>query len=111
MEDVAVGFDPQEGVLGGGDVEAGVLGVGEEGVWPPDLGEHLVTDAQLVLHLLREGQPRVVPMLPEVKVHCKVLQYQEKKGGLRDRVLTLSHFISNVLEFSLLSISYQKVLK
>ena len=74
VQNVTVGFDTKEGILGCGNMEPGIFSVGEESVRPPDLSEHLVADAQLVLHLSIEGESWVVPKLPEVKVQSEVLQ-------------------------------------
>lgn len=74
MEDIAIRLDAEEGVLSGRYVKAGVLSVGKESVRPPYLGQHLVADAQFVFDILGKSQARVMPMLAEVEVHCKVLQ-------------------------------------
>ena len=76
VQNVTVGFNSKEGILGCCNMEPSVFSVGEESVRPPDLSEHLVTDAQLVLHLPAEGEPGVVPVLPEVKVQSEVLKTQ-----------------------------------
>lgn len=74
MQDISIGLDPEEGILGGGYMELGMFGVGKEGVRPPDLLQHLVADTQLILNISTELQPRVPPVLPEVEVHCEVLK-------------------------------------
>lgn len=80
VQDVAVGEDPQHDVVGGGVVDEGPLGVHEEDVGHPDFLHQPPVEGHALVGGAGEGQPLVLPVVPQIQGHGEVLQ-----GGLGER--------------------------
>lgn len=77
VENVAVGINPQHDVLHGRVVNEGALGVDEEDVGDPDLLDEASVEGAALVAAGGEGQPVVLPVVPQVQSHGEVLENQE----------------------------------
>lgn len=74
VQDVAVGEDPQHDVVGGGVVDEGPLGVHEEHVGHPDFFHQAPVEGHALVGGAGEGQPLVLPVVPQIQGHGEVLE-------------------------------------
>lgn len=80
VEDVAVGEHPQHDVVGGGVVDERPLGVDEEHIRHPDLLHEAPVEGHALVGGAREGQPLVLPVVPQIQSHGEVLREQRGRG-------------------------------
>ena len=80
VEHFAVGLDPQHHVVRGGVVDEGALGVHEKHVRDPDLLHQPAVKRHAEVFGAREGQPLVLPVVPQVEGHREVLGAEGREG-------------------------------
>lgn len=79
VEDVAIRIYPQHDVLHGCVMDEGALRVDEEHVRNPDLFDQTGIKGTTLVAAGGEGQPVVLPVMPQVQRHGEVLQTRAKQ--------------------------------
>lgn len=73
VKNVPVWKDSEHDVFHGGVMNEGTLGVNKEDVWHPDLFHQPRVKCSALVIAGGEGQPVVLPVMPEVQCHGEVL--------------------------------------
>lgn len=65
--------DPQHDVVSGGVMNEGPLGVHKEHIWDPDLLHQAAIKRHALVGAAGEGQALILPVVPQVQGHGKIL--------------------------------------
>lgn len=81
VEHFPVRLDPQHDVVRGGVVDEGALGMHEKHVGDPDLLHQPAVKRHAEVVGAREGQPLILPIVPQVEGHGEVLGLEGREGN------------------------------
>lgn len=85
VENIAIRVDSQHDVLHGGVVDEWALWVDEENIWHPDLLHQPGVKRSTQVVSRGEGQPFVLPVVPQIEGHSKVLKANSDAHFCRER--------------------------
>lgn len=89
--------DSEHLIRGGGRVKIGLLLIGKKGVWNPNFLQILRSHSEFVqTPAVGEGQPRIGPVLPKIKVESKVLKIEENKSKCQLKIFRDKFFFFNL---------------
>lgn len=81
VEHFPIRLDAQHDVVRGGVVDEGALGVHKKHVGDPDLLHQPAVKRHAEVVGAREGQPLILPVVPQVEGHRKVLGAESREGN------------------------------
>lgn len=85
VEHMAVWEHSQHDVVSGGIMNEGPLGVNKEDIGNPDLLHKPAVKGHALVAGAGEGQPLILPVMPQVQRHCEVLGAREEARSSLNR--------------------------
>lgn len=79
--------DPQHDVVSGGVVDERPLGVNEEHIRNPDFLNQTAVEGHALVGGAWEGQPLILPVMPQIQGHGKVLWEWRGRGDRSRNIL------------------------
>lgn len=92
VQDMTVRKDPQHDVVGGGVMDEWTLRVDEEHIGHPDFLHQAPVEGHALVGWAREGQPLVLPVVPQVESHGEVLGERGRGDRNRNSLWIKSHY-------------------
>lgn len=96
---MAIWEHPQHDVVSGCVMNEGSFWVNEEDIWHPDLLHQPPIESHAFVSMTGKGEALILPVMPQVQGHRKVLQREEDKGEIMCLVVICSTHVKKWVEW------------